>query len=40
MSERREPDDVDLFLGDVAPDVDADEATRRFIEAYKNRPRP
>ena len=38
MSHRREPDDVDLFVGGVEPDTRSALETERFIEAYKKRP--
>lgn len=38
MSKRPEPDDVDLFIGGVAPDAEAALETARFIEEYKERP--
>ena len=38
MNRRPEPDDVDLFVGGVAPAVGASVETARFIEEYKKRP--
>jgi hypothetical protein len=38
MSNRPEPDDVDLFVGGVEPDARSAIETARFIEEYKKRP--
>ena len=35
---RPEPDDVELFVGGVEPDVRSALETARFIEEYKKRP--
>jgi hypothetical protein len=37
MSNRPEPDDVDLFVGGVEPDARASIETAKAIEAYKRR---
>ena len=38
MSNRPEPDDVDLFVGGVEPDARSSIETSRIIEKYKKRP--
>jgi len=38
MSNRPEPDDVDLFVGGVEPNARSAIETARFIEEYKKRP--
>jgi hypothetical protein len=38
MSNRPEPDDVDLFVGGVKPDATPSIETSRIIEQYKKRP--
>ncbi len=38
MSRRREPDDVDLSIGGVEPDLRSALETERFLEEYKKRP--
>jgi hypothetical protein len=38
MSNRPEPDDVDLFVGGVEPDARSSVETSRIIEEYKKKP--